>query len=91
MLCRHINIRVSGRVQGVLFRTGARAQATSLGITGFVRNEPDGTVYLEAEGTPRALQQLVAWCQAGTPLAHVTGVTVTEGALKHFSDFSIAR
>lgn len=88
---KHWNIRVSGRVQGVSFRLAVQEQASSLGITGFVRNEPNGSVYLEAEGSPEALQQLAAWCQAGTPLAHVTGVTVTEGALKHFSDISIAR
>lgn len=86
----HLNIRVAGRVQGVSFRLAVRAQAASLGVTGFVRNEPDGTVYVEAEGSQRALQQLVAWCQSGTTAARVTGVSVARGSLQHYADFSIA-
>lgn len=44
---KHISIRIYGRVQGVGFRVSAQKKADELGITGFVRNEPDGTVYLE--------------------------------------------
>jgi acylphosphatase len=47
---KHFNIRISGRVQGVFFRASTKAKAEELGISGFVQNEPDGSVYIEAEG-----------------------------------------
>lgn len=86
---QHLNIRISGLVQGVSLRWALRRQARALGIRGFVRNEADGTVYLEAEGEPGALRQLVAWCNTATPPAKVSGVIVSAGGLKHFPDFSI--
>ena len=48
-----------GRVQGVGFRYTARQAAVSLGITGWVRNEYDGSVVMEAQGTPAAIRQLL--------------------------------
>lgn len=85
----HVKIRIYGRVQGVSFRAAVRAQARALGVTGFVQNEADGTVYVEAEGTPRSLEQLVAWCRTGKPPALVEAVTTKEGEIQHFHDFSI--
>ncbi|MBI4021736.1 MAG: acylphosphatase [Candidatus Andersenbacteria bacterium] len=87
---QHFNIRISGRVQGVSFRVAVQAQARVLGVTGFARNEADGTVYMEAEGSLGELEQLVAWCRTGTPLAQVTAVEAEKGTIRHFSDFSIA-
>lgn len=53
-----VQVRYSGRVQGVGFRATARGIASRLGLTGWVRNEPDGSVLLEAQGTPEALAAL---------------------------------
>lgn len=87
----HCNIKVTGTVQGVWFRDSTRRKALELGVAGFVRNEPDGSVYIEAEGEKEALDKLVAWCAVGPPKAEVEGVAVKEGALKNFTGFEISR
>ena len=83
-------IQVHGRVQGVFFRHSAREKARELNIVGFARNEPDGAVYIEAEGEENALEQFIAWCRIGPELAQVENIEVSYSEeLKHFSDFSI--
>lgn len=72
-----VRIIVSGRVQGVFFRAGARDEATRLGIVGWARNEPDGTVLIEAEGTRQAVDRFIEWCGAGPPEARVDHVDVS--------------
>lgn len=68
---------VSGRVQGVAFRQSTAEEAARLGLTGFVRNLPDGRVEAEAEGERAAVERLVAWCRRGPPLARVDDVAVS--------------
>ncbi|MCB0489004.1 MAG: acylphosphatase [Cyclobacteriaceae bacterium] len=87
----HLSIRVSGKVQGVFYRASTRDKARSLGICGFVKNETDGSVYIEAEGDKEKLDQLVAWCKQGPPNAQVENVETTEGKLKNFDQFDIKR
>lgn len=77
MAAIRIAIRIFGRVQGVGYRQATLEKAKALGLTGFVQNEPDGTVYLEAEGPDDRLDQLIAWCKQGPPLAHVQLTQVT--------------
>ncbi len=60
-----LEIRVTGRVQGVFFRRAARDRAEELGLAGFARNEPDGSVRLEIEGEAGALGRFLEWCRAG--------------------------
>ena len=69
-----INARIHGRVQGVAFRHHTRKKAMDLGLTGWVKNLPDGTVALAAEGPPDALDALAEWIHHGPPFAHVTQV-----------------
>jgi len=57
----HFNIKIFGEVQGVFFRHSARLKAREIGITGFVKNEPDGAVYMEAEGDEKTLGQFLEW------------------------------
>ena len=71
-------MRIHGRVQGVFFRASAQGKATELGLTGFVQNEPDGTVYLEAEGNADALKELEKWAHRGPDRARVEKVEVKE-------------
>ena len=71
---------VHGFVQGVWFRESCRREASSLGVSGWVRNRADGTVEAHFEGPERAVAQAVAWCRRGPPAAEVTGVDVTEEA-----------
>ncbi len=88
---KHYDVRIAGRVQGVYYRASTQQQAAQMGITGFVRNEPDGTVYAEIEGTPAQCQQLIDWCWQGPEHARVEEVSVTEGALKGYREFTIER
>ncbi|HUS26275.1 MAG TPA: acylphosphatase [Nevskiaceae bacterium] len=74
---KHLKIRVTGKVQGVYFRDSARQHAEVLGITGFARNEPDGSVYIEAEGDDTALHEFLAWCHQGPREAVVENVEHT--------------
>ncbi len=68
---------ISGKVQGVYFRGTAEDEARSRGLTGWVRNTPDGQVEAAFEGEQAAVEAMVAWCHRGPPAARVTGVTVT--------------
>jgi acylphosphatase len=88
---KHISIRVSGKVQGVFFRANTKTQADNFGLTGFVRNEPDGSVYIEAEGDEKSLTEFIEWCNVGPSFAKVDSCEVDDGELKNFSDFVIQR
>jgi acylphosphatase len=68
---------VHGRVQGVYFRAECAATARAHGVSGWVGNQPDGTVYAEFEGPPDAVQVVVDWCHAGSSRSKVTQVEVT--------------
>jgi acylphosphatase len=78
---RHLSILVHGRVQDVFFRRSAKERALRLGLTGFARNEPDGTVRIEVEGDPAALDRFLAWCEVGPPAARVERVESRIGKL----------
>jgi acylphosphatase len=69
-----LEIVVSGRVQGVWFRAATRAEAGRLGLSGWVRNLPDGRVEAVFEGERDLLRQMLAWCHRGPPGARVDGV-----------------
>ena len=71
-------IRVVGQVQGVFFRASAQKEARRLGISGWVQNDPDGSVSLEAQATPSALQEFLRWCRQGPPSAHVENVSTRD-------------
>jgi len=86
-MVKHLNIRVRGEVQGVSFRHYVTEQAAKLGLTGFVRNEPAGDVYLEAEGEEAALQKLADWCRHGPAWARVDKIELSSGGLKNFTAF----
>lgn len=88
-MIKHINIKVSGLVQGVFFRASAKEQAESLGISGFAQNLSDGSVYIEAEGVDKSLDKFVNWCHQGPQLAKVEKVETAEGLLKNFTAFKI--
>jgi acylphosphatase len=75
---RAVDLHVTGRVQGVSFRWYAAREATRLGLAGWVRNEPDGSVRAHAEGPAEAIDEFVAWCRHGPPAARVASVTTSE-------------
>lgn len=73
-----VEVTVSGHVQGVSFRAYTQQEAGRLGVTGWVSNEPDGTVAGHFEGPAGAVDALVGWCHAGPRLARVERVVVRE-------------
>ncbi len=85
----HINITISGLVQGVGFRYSALHTARSLGITGFVKNLHNGDVYIEAEGDNDVVTRLIQWCQKGPSHAEVWKVSTSEGIYRNFKDFEV--
>ena len=88
----HINIRITGKVQGVGFRETTKYVADQSGIKGFIRNEADGSVYAEAEGEQWELDSFLEWCNDGPDRAKVEACEVTDDAeLKSFKDFVILK
>ena len=84
-----IHFVVSGRVQGVFFRQSAKQTADRLGISGWVRNQPDGRVEGEATGSSPALQELQDWLRRGPPHAGVSALDWQEIPPQAFSGFQI--
>jgi acylphosphatase len=86
---RAVQVRVTGEVQGVGFRWSTAQEAGRLGVLGWVRNEPDGSVLLHAEGEPDAVDALVAWCGNGPTHARVSGVDVEEAEPEGAASFDV--
>ena len=90
MSVKHYKIRVFGLVQGVSFRYYTQRKAEELGVFGRVKNERDGSVSIEAEGTAAILDQLVQWCYQGPPMAEVSRVEKEESEdIQLYSEFQI--
>jgi acylphosphatase len=87
---RAVRVRVTGRVQGVSFRWYAVREARRLGLTGWVRNEPDGSVAAHLEGPDDAVEQMVGWCRHGPPAAVVDRVEVEDAEPAGGSSFEVA-
>jgi len=86
----HFNIKVEGRVQGVFFRVSTQKEALRLGLKGFVRNEYDGSVYIEVEGEQRKIDQLLQWIRlGGPPRGEVFNYECNEGEYREFKSFEI--
>ncbi len=88
-MIKSFSITVYGRVQGVGFRYHAMRQAGELNINGFIQNQYDGTVYLEAEGEEQNLNAFIEWCRHGPSRAHVDEVDIQSIELKKFTRFGI--
>ena len=88
-MIKHVNIIVNGRVQGVFFRASTKENADALGVKGFVRNERDGSVYVEAEGEEENLNLFIAWCKTGPARSSVEKIDVISGELKGFTKFEV--
>ena len=87
----HYRLRIIGLVQGVFYRQSLCDQARQLGISGLVRNEPDGSVYAEIEGPEEDLRTLIAWAWEGPQQARVERVEVEEGRERGYGGFHVHR
>lgn len=85
-----VHLVISGRVQGVFFRSCTQDEATRLGLTGWAKNLPTGQVEVVVEGSQDRLDLLCTWCRHGPPAAHVDHVEfISEAETGEFSSFSI--
>jgi acylphosphatase len=69
-----IHVLIEGRVQGVFFRAATRDEARARGLSGWVRNLPDGRVEALFEGEKPVVENMLAWCRKGPPYAYVDQV-----------------
>ncbi len=90
-MIKHYNITVKGKVQGVWYRQSTLQKASELGIKGYVKNQADGSVYIEAEGNKDQLDALLYWCSLGPEFAKVENVSFNESELQPFESFEILR
>ena len=86
-MAKAVDVRITGVVQGVSFRYYTRRQADRLGVSGWVRNEPDGSVTGHFEGADEAVDALVDWCREGPAHARVDRVETTPGQVRGDADF----
>ena len=82
-------IKISGLVQGVGFRYCALQKANELGITGFVKNRTDGSVYIEADGEIEILERFVMWCKQGPDWSRVDEVIVVDIPFNDYKSFGV--
>jgi acylphosphatase len=88
-------LQIFGKVQGVFYRQSAQEMAKSLSLNGWVKNLPDASVLLEAEGEKEKLEMFLAWCKQGPSRAKVDSVRVEwldqvkDSKSEHFSAFKI--
>jgi acylphosphatase len=87
LIARHVS--ATGRVQGVFFRAWMRDQASELGVTGWVRNCPDGRVDAHIEGEQVAVEQLIERVRKGPSAARVDDVHLWDVELFDFDDFEV--
>ncbi len=89
---KRIHVFASGRVQGVFFRASTRKRARELGLTGWVKNLPDGRVEAVFEGTNGGIKEMIEWMRHGPPLARVKNLEVEHSSFQgEFKDFKIRR
>jgi acylphosphatase len=90
MAQKRIHLVIRGRVQGVYVRAATQREARRLGITGWVRNRPDGSVELVAEGEEDSIKELSSWANHGPSAARVDQVdTRWRGYTGEFPEFQI--
>ena len=87
MIARHIG--VSGRVQGVFFRAWTRERAEALGLTGWIRNCPDGHVEAHVEGEDSLVEQMLELLRRGPPAAQVENLRTWDVEPCEFDDFEV--
>ncbi len=87
----NIRLRITGKVQGVFYRKSTQQMAELIGIKGFVKNEPDGSVFVEAEGENSAVYKLIDYCHHGPEGAAVEHVSIIQGEIVGYNNFEIRK
>jgi acylphosphatase len=90
-MIQSVSITVKGIVQGVYYRQSTKEKAIRKGITGEVKNLPDGDVHIIATGTEIQIREFIEWCRIGPDTSVVSDVIVKEVPLQSFTDFRIVK
>ncbi len=89
---KHLELKISGKVQGVFFRVSTKKKAQELGLFGWVKNETDGAVTAVAEGEKNKLEEFLNWCKIGPENAKVEKVDFGySDDLERFKNFELRR
>jgi acylphosphatase len=91
MAIKHLDITIQGKVQGVSFRVSTKAVADQLGVRGIITNQPDGSVYIEAEADDWNMQLFLDWCNEGPQGAVVNSLESHEAEIKNYRNFEIVK
>ena len=92
MKMRRVHVWITGRVQGVFFRSYTLEAAQQIGVGGWVRNTRDGRVEAVIEGEADKVEMMMEWCNEGSPMSRVDRVEVTEEVyMGEFDVFEITR
>jgi acylphosphatase len=86
-----VQLRVTGKVQGVYYRQSTQRKAEALGLKGYVQNEQDGSVFVHVEGQQAQVDELIAWCKRGPDAAAVAAVAVQPAEYAGYTSFDIRR
>ena len=86
-----VQLYVKGKVQGVFYRASTVDVAKKLGVTGWVKNQPDGSVKIHAQGSVTAIDELILWAWQGPKNAKVTAVDTVVVAADDFITFNVLR
>ena len=86
---RSLSIKVYGKVQGVGFRFYTQKTAREMAVKGFVKNERDGSVYIEAEAEDNIIKTFIEWVKKGPEWARVDEINVQEMPVQKFENFTI--
>ena len=86
---KRLHLFISGFVQGVGFRVFAKNEAKKLGISGWVKNLPDGRVEAVFEGKKGQVDEMVKWCYKGNPYSQVEKVDIKEEKVESLQGFEI--
>ncbi|MGY6745049.1 MAG: acylphosphatase [Cecembia sp.] len=82
-------IKVHGKVQGIFFRKNTQQKALELGLSGWVKNEEDGTVSVEIEGELHSILAMQSWLRLGPPNSEVENIEISQGQEQGYKDFMI--
>jgi acylphosphatase len=88
---QHLKIKVTGKVQGVWFRVNTKDKADELGLSGYVQNKPDNSVFIEVSGDEELINEFLYWVKKGPELARVNDIIVEENNKEYNSGFEIRR
>jgi acylphosphatase len=90
-LIRNYKIIIKGKVQGVGYRFNAQAMAHKLNLTGFVKNQHDKSVLIQAEGEEEQVNRFIEWCYVGPRYSDVMEVNAQETSVMGYQTFEIKR